>query len=152
MPPSGWQERLAKENFLPFSAQTEEQQGWSQVRVIQPGVNHAFVHLLLLLPPLPRYSHTAHVHGEKLLLVGGVWFHAPAVPGVAVIDLATGATAEYCIDTVSCCTGVDTPPVGSAILTPFHCSRGGQRPRRGFMAELKFRLGRCQFTTRRRRP
>nr|XP_056714734.1 tRNA wybutosine-synthesizing protein 4 [Euleptes europaea] len=51
-------------------------------------------------PPLtPRYSHTAHVHRGKLLLVGGVWFHAPSVPGVAVIDLATGFTAEYGMDT-----------------------------------------------------
>ncbi|KAL8191490.1 UNVERIFIED_CONTAM: hypothetical protein K2H54_073921 [Gekko kuhli] len=50
-------------------------------------------------PPLtPRYSHTAHVHRGKLLLVGGVWFCAPSVPGVAVIDLTTGFTAEYRID------------------------------------------------------
>ncbi|XP_053241267.1 tRNA wybutosine-synthesizing protein 4 isoform X2 [Podarcis raffonei] len=52
-------------------------------------------------PVTPRYSHTAHVHRGRLLLVGGVWFHAPAVPGVTVIDLATGLTAEYCIDTAS---------------------------------------------------
>uniref|UniRef100_A0A803TUH9 Uncharacterized protein n=1 Tax=Anolis carolinensis TaxID=28377 RepID=A0A803TUH9_ANOCA len=53
-------------------------------------------------PPLiPRYSHTAHVHRGKLLLVGGVWLHAPSVPGVAVVDLATGQAAEYSIDTVS---------------------------------------------------
>ncbi|XP_062833117.1 tRNA wybutosine-synthesizing protein 4 isoform X2 [Anolis carolinensis] len=51
-------------------------------------------------PPLiPRYSHTAHVHRGKLLLVGGVWLHAPSVPGVAVVDLATGQAAEYSIDT-----------------------------------------------------
>ncbi|XP_062983308.1 tRNA wybutosine-synthesizing protein 4 [Elgaria multicarinata webbii] len=53
-------------------------------------------------PPLaPRYSHTAHVHHGKLLLVGGVWLHAPSVPGVAVIDLATGLAVEYRIDTAS---------------------------------------------------
>lgn len=106
-------------------------------------MNHAFVHLLLLLPPLPRYSHTAHVHGEKLLLVGGVWFHAPAVPGVAVIDLATGATAEYCIDTVSCCTGVDNPPVGSAILTPFHCGwgRGVSETKEGIHGRAEIQIG-----------
>ncbi|XP_061485291.1 tRNA wybutosine-synthesizing protein 4 isoform X2 [Rhineura floridana] len=53
-------------------------------------------------PPLtPRYSHTAHVHRGKLLLVGGVWFHAPSVPGMAVIDLTTGLAAEYHIDTAS---------------------------------------------------
>nr|XP_020647536.1 tRNA wybutosine-synthesizing protein 4 [Pogona vitticeps] len=51
-------------------------------------------------PPLtPRYSHTAHVHCGKLLLVGGVWFHATSVPGVAVIDLMSGLVAEYHIDT-----------------------------------------------------
>uniref|UniRef100_A0A8C8SI42 tRNA wybutosine-synthesizing protein 4 n=1 Tax=Pelusios castaneus TaxID=367368 RepID=A0A8C8SI42_9SAUR len=53
-------------------------------------------------PPLiPRYSHTAHVHDGKLLLVGGVWFHSASVPGVAVIDLKTGVSLEYQIDTVS---------------------------------------------------
>ncbi|KAJ6652299.1 hypothetical protein lerEdw1_012752 [Lerista edwardsae] len=58
-------------------------------------------HPVATSPPLtPRYSHTAHVHRERLLLlVGGVWLHAPAVPGVAVIDLTTGATVEYRIDT-----------------------------------------------------
>ncbi|XP_025049498.1 tRNA wybutosine-synthesizing protein 4 [Alligator sinensis] len=50
-------------------------------------------------PPLvPRYSHTAHVHDGKLLLVGGVWLLAPSVPGVAVVDLMTGASVEYQID------------------------------------------------------
>ncbi|ETE56974.1 Leucine carboxyl methyltransferase 2, partial [Ophiophagus hannah] len=54
-----------------------------------------------LLCLLPRYSHTAHVHRGKLLLVGGVWLSPPLVPGVAVIDLETRALAEYRIDTVS---------------------------------------------------
>ncbi|XP_023801618.1 tRNA wybutosine-synthesizing protein 4 isoform X2 [Cyanistes caeruleus] len=50
-------------------------------------------------PPLvPRYSHTAHVHEGKLLLVGGVWFHASCVPGVTVIDLMTGLCLNYVID------------------------------------------------------
>ncbi|XP_058709202.1 tRNA wybutosine-synthesizing protein 4 isoform X5 [Poecile atricapillus] len=50
-------------------------------------------------PPLvPRYSHTAHVHEGKLLLVGGVWFHASSVPGVTVIDLMTGLCLNYVID------------------------------------------------------
>ncbi|NWU73394.1 TYW4 protein, partial [Pterocles burchelli] len=50
-------------------------------------------------PPLiPRYSHTAHVHDEKLLLVGGVWFHSPSVPGVTVVDLMTGLCLDYAID------------------------------------------------------
>lgn len=48
-----------------------------------------------------RYSHTAHVHDGKLLLVGGVWLLAPSVPGVAVVDLITGASVEYRIDVVS---------------------------------------------------
>ncbi|XP_064915285.1 tRNA wybutosine-synthesizing protein 4 isoform X2 [Columba livia] len=50
-------------------------------------------------PPLtPRYSHTAHVHDGKLLLVGGVWFHSSSVPGVTVIDLMTGLCLDYTID------------------------------------------------------
>ncbi|KAM6301122.1 LOW QUALITY PROTEIN: tRNA wybutosine-synthesizing protein 4-like [Aegotheles albertisi] len=41
-------------------------------------------------PPLiPRYSHTAHVHDGKLLLVGGV-FHSSSVPGITGIDIMTG--------------------------------------------------------------
>ncbi|NWI33016.1 TYW4 protein, partial [Sula dactylatra] len=47
-------------------------------------------------PPLiPRYSHTAHVHDGKLLLVGGVWFHSSSVPGITVIDLMTGLCLDY---------------------------------------------------------
>ncbi|XP_063162165.1 tRNA wybutosine-synthesizing protein 4 isoform X3 [Candoia aspera] len=57
-------------------------------------------HSVETCPPLtPRYSHTAHVHCGKLLLVGGVWFSAPSVPGVAVIDLETRVLMEYHIDT-----------------------------------------------------
>uniref|UniRef100_A0A8B9QGU6 tRNA wybutosine-synthesizing protein 4 n=1 Tax=Apteryx owenii TaxID=8824 RepID=A0A8B9QGU6_APTOW len=49
-------------------------------------------------PPLiPRYSHTAHVHDEKLLLVGGVWFHSSSVPGLTVIDLMTGLCMDCMI-------------------------------------------------------
>ncbi|NWR59875.1 TYW4 protein, partial [Bucorvus abyssinicus] len=49
-------------------------------------------------PPLiPRYSHTAHVHDAKLLLVGGVWLHS-SVPGVTVIDLTTGLCLDYTIN------------------------------------------------------
>nr|XP_033790156.1 tRNA wybutosine-synthesizing protein 4 isoform X2 [Geotrypetes seraphini] len=50
-------------------------------------------------PVVPRYSHTAHVHEGKLLLVGGVWIHSQSVPGVTMIDLNTGQTCEYQIDT-----------------------------------------------------
>ncbi|NWQ82860.1 TYW4 protein, partial [Columbina picui] len=50
-------------------------------------------------PPLiPRYSHTAHVHDGKLLLVGGVWFRSSSVPGITVIDLATGLCLDYTIN------------------------------------------------------
>ncbi|KFV46784.1 Leucine carboxyl methyltransferase 2, partial [Tyto alba] len=50
-------------------------------------------------PPLiPRYSHTAHVHDGKLLLVGGVWFHPSSVPGITVIDLMTGLCLDYTIN------------------------------------------------------
>ncbi|XP_053872091.1 tRNA wybutosine-synthesizing protein 4 isoform X2 [Malaclemys terrapin pileata] len=52
-------------------------------------------------PFIPRYSHTAHVHDGKLLLVGGVWLHSASVPGVTVIDLMTGFSLDYQIDTVS---------------------------------------------------
>ncbi|XP_065535107.1 tRNA wybutosine-synthesizing protein 4 isoform X1 [Lathamus discolor] len=50
-------------------------------------------------PPLiPRYSHTAHVHDGKLLLVGGVWFHSSSVPGITVIDLMSGLCLDYMIN------------------------------------------------------
>uniref|UniRef100_A0A3P8ZJF8 tRNA wybutosine-synthesizing protein 4 n=1 Tax=Esox lucius TaxID=8010 RepID=A0A3P8ZJF8_ESOLU len=55
---------------------------------------------LLLLPALvPRYSHSAHVIGDRLVLVGGVWLQADGVPGVAVADLTTGASVEFGLDT-----------------------------------------------------
>ncbi|XP_032153590.1 tRNA wybutosine-synthesizing protein 4 [Sapajus apella] len=51
-------------------------------------------------PPItPRYSHTAHVLNGKLLLVGGVWIHSSSFPGVTVINLTTGLSSEYQIDT-----------------------------------------------------
>ncbi|KAJ8352882.1 hypothetical protein SKAU_G00243580 [Synaphobranchus kaupii] len=49
--------------------------------------------------PVPRYSHSAHVIGHKLVLVGGVWLQAEDVPGIAVIDLTTGGSVEYSLDT-----------------------------------------------------
>lgn len=51
-------------------------------------------------PVVPRYSHSAHVIGEQLVVVGGVWLQAESVPGVAVINLCTGASVEYCLDTL----------------------------------------------------
>ncbi|XP_074776426.1 tRNA wybutosine-synthesizing protein 4 isoform X2 [Athene noctua] len=47
---------------------------------------------------IPRYSHSAHVHEGKLLLVGGVWLHSSSVPGVTVVDLMTGLCSDYTID------------------------------------------------------
>uniref|UniRef100_A0A663M4C3 tRNA wybutosine-synthesizing protein 4 n=1 Tax=Athene cunicularia TaxID=194338 RepID=A0A663M4C3_ATHCN len=47
---------------------------------------------------IPRYSHSAHVHEGKLLLVGGVWLHSSSVPGVTVVDLMTGLCSNYTID------------------------------------------------------
>ncbi|NXW65319.1 TYW4 protein, partial [Eurystomus gularis] len=48
---------------------------------------------------IQQYSHTAHVHDGKLLLVGGVWFHLSSVPGITVIDIATGLCLDYTINT-----------------------------------------------------
>ncbi|KAG7463300.1 tRNA wybutosine-synthesizing protein 4 [Solea senegalensis] len=52
-------------------------------------------------PPVPRYSHSAHVIGDQLVLVGGVWLHSDGVPGVAIIDLATRGSVEFRLDTTS---------------------------------------------------
>lgn len=49
-------------------------------------------------PVTPRYSHTAHVLNGNLLLVGGVCIHSSSVPGVTVINLSTGLSSEYQID------------------------------------------------------
>uniref|UniRef100_A0AAV2K2B5 tRNA wybutosine-synthesizing protein 4 n=1 Tax=Knipowitschia caucasica TaxID=637954 RepID=A0AAV2K2B5_KNICA len=50
--------------------------------------------------PIARYSHTAHVIGDKLLVVGGVWL-CSHVPGVAVVDLNTQSSIEYRLDVTS---------------------------------------------------
>ncbi|XP_019960117.2 tRNA wybutosine-synthesizing protein 4 isoform X2 [Paralichthys olivaceus] len=50
-------------------------------------------------PPVPRYSHSAHVIGQKLVVVGGVWMHSDGVPGVVTIDLATRSSIEFSLDT-----------------------------------------------------
>ncbi|KAM6934479.1 tRNA wybutosine-synthesizing protein 4 [Xenentodon cancila] len=52
-------------------------------------------------PPVPRYSHCAHVVGDKLIVVGGVWMHSDGVPGVAVINLTTRTSQEFSLDTTS---------------------------------------------------
>lgn len=51
-------------------------------------------------PPAARYSHTAHVIGDNLLVVGGVWL-CRHVPGVAVINLKTQSSTEYRLDTTA---------------------------------------------------
>uniref|UniRef100_A0A8C0YPX3 tRNA wybutosine-synthesizing protein 4 n=1 Tax=Cyprinus carpio carpio TaxID=630221 RepID=A0A8C0YPX3_CYPCA len=52
-------------------------------------------------PPVPRYSHSAHVVNEKMVVVGGVWLQADGVPGVGVINLSTGSCVEIQLDTSS---------------------------------------------------
>lgn len=47
-----------------------------------------------------RYGHAAHVIGGRLVVVGGVWLHSEGVPGVAVIDLTSGSSVEFPLDTV----------------------------------------------------
>ncbi|XP_053561673.1 tRNA wybutosine-synthesizing protein 4 [Bombina bombina] len=47
----------------------------------------------------PRYSHTSHILHDKLIIVGGVWIHRHSVPGIAIIDLSSGHSAEYQINT-----------------------------------------------------
>ncbi|XP_067891858.1 tRNA wybutosine-synthesizing protein 4 isoform X2 [Heterodontus francisci] len=48
---------------------------------------------------IPRYSHTAHILDDKLLLLGGVTIHSDSIPEVTLIDLKTGQSFVYCIDT-----------------------------------------------------
>ncbi|XP_030283503.1 tRNA wybutosine-synthesizing protein 4 [Sparus aurata] len=49
--------------------------------------------------PVPRYSHSAHVIGDKLVVVGGVWLHSSGVPGGAIINLTTHSSVEFSLDT-----------------------------------------------------
>lgn len=72
----------------------------SSVLFLKPTSRGFFWESIDIHPPItPRYSHTAHVLNGKLLLVGGVWIHSSSVPGVTVIDLMTGLSSEYQIDT-----------------------------------------------------
>ncbi|KAJ8396314.1 hypothetical protein AAFF_G00018910 [Aldrovandia affinis] len=72
----------------------------SDTVLLQPTATGFCWERLLVQPaPVPRYSHSAHVTGHKLVLVGGVWLQAEGVPGVAVIDLTTGGSVEHCLDT-----------------------------------------------------
>lgn len=64
-------------------------------------VCHLSVNDITVLSFTFRYSHSAHVINEKLVVVGGVWLQADGVPGVAVINLNTGGCVEIQLDTVS---------------------------------------------------
>uniref|UniRef100_A0A1B6CAF6 Uncharacterized protein n=2 Tax=Clastoptera arizonana TaxID=38151 RepID=A0A1B6CAF6_9HEMI len=44
---------------------------------------------------LPRYGHTSHVLGNKLIMVGGVNTYDELQPGVGVIDLTTNVCVEF---------------------------------------------------------
>uniref|UniRef100_A0A8C5PEY4 tRNA wybutosine-synthesizing protein 4 n=1 Tax=Leptobrachium leishanense TaxID=445787 RepID=A0A8C5PEY4_9ANUR len=69
------------------------------ITVLRPSDYHFQWEKLETTPPLtPRYSHSSHVVGDKLLLVGGIWFVPHSVPGLAVVDLRSGHCAEYEID------------------------------------------------------
>lgn len=58
-------------------------------------------HIQVQPPPVARYSHTAHVIGEKLVVVGGVWLHSEGVPGGVMINLTTHSSVEFSLDTTS---------------------------------------------------
>nr|XP_046259052.1 tRNA wybutosine-synthesizing protein 4 [Scatophagus argus] len=51
--------------------------------------------------PVPRYSHSAHVIGQRLVVVGGVWLHSDGVPGGVIINLTTHSSMEFSLDTTS---------------------------------------------------
>ncbi|XP_019630266.1 PREDICTED: tRNA wybutosine-synthesizing protein 4-like [Branchiostoma belcheri] len=47
-------------------------------------------------PPLtPRYSHTSHVYGNSLILVGGVNPESNYPPGLTVVDMVSGMWKDY---------------------------------------------------------
>ncbi|XP_068602852.1 tRNA wybutosine-synthesizing protein 4 [Brachionichthys hirsutus] len=51
--------------------------------------------------PVPRYSHSAHVIGAKLVVVGGVWLNCNGVPGGLIINLTTHSSVEFRLDTTA---------------------------------------------------
>ncbi|XP_066542635.1 tRNA wybutosine-synthesizing protein 4 [Hoplias malabaricus] len=71
--------------------------------VLLEPMSTGFVWRKLQIQPalVARYSHSAHVIGENLVVVGGVWLQADGVPGVAIINLTTGGSTEINIDTSS---------------------------------------------------
>ncbi|KAM4012225.1 tRNA wybutosine-synthesizing protein 4-like [Anomaloglossus baeobatrachus] len=69
------------------------------ISVLQAAQTHfSWKHLDTIPPLTPRYSHSSHIIGDKLLLLGGVWIHARAVPGLTLVDLITGHVAEFLIN------------------------------------------------------
>ncbi|XP_078085374.1 tRNA wybutosine-synthesizing protein 4 [Mustelus asterias] len=48
---------------------------------------------------IPRYAHTAHIIDDELILLGGVAIHSDSTPELTLIDLKTGQSFHYCIDT-----------------------------------------------------
>ncbi|RLV84254.1 hypothetical protein DV515_00016303 [Chloebia gouldiae] len=94
---------IAVEGPVPESRHSHSACSWEGGVLIAGGLGAAeqplgSVFLLRELEHGFQYSHTAHVHEGKLLLVGGVWFHAPSVPGVTVINLMTGLCLNYGIN------------------------------------------------------
>ncbi|XP_073468854.1 tRNA wybutosine-synthesizing protein 4 isoform X1 [Aquarana catesbeiana] len=72
------------------------------IYILHPRQTHFEWEKLETSPPLtPRYAHTSHVIGDRLLLVGGVWIHRRGVPGLAVVDLKTGQVSEFQLNTAS---------------------------------------------------
>ncbi|XP_056408460.1 tRNA wybutosine-synthesizing protein 4, partial [Hyla sarda] len=69
------------------------------ITVLRPEHSHFSWERLDTIPPLtPRYSHSSHVIGHRLILVGGIWIHARGVPGLTVVDLISGHVCEYQIN------------------------------------------------------
>ncbi|KAI1241390.1 hypothetical protein IHE44_0004861 [Lamprotornis superbus] len=94
---------IAVEGRVPESRHSHSACSWEGGVLIAGGLGAAeqplgSVFLLRELEHGFQYSHTAHVHEGKLLLVGGVWFHASSVPGITVIDLMTGLCLDYVIN------------------------------------------------------
>ncbi|KAM9319621.1 tRNA wybutosine-synthesizing protein 4 [Gastrophryne carolinensis] len=74
----------------------------SSIYILTPQKSHFLWKKLETTPPLtPRFSHTSHVIGGKLLLVGGVWIHSRGIPGLTLVDLVSGHVSEYRLHTES---------------------------------------------------
>ncbi|KAI5106871.1 tRNA wybutosine-synthesizing protein 4 [Silurus meridionalis] len=103
--------------YIPEPRHSHSACAYRQGLVVFGGLGHGGIPLgdLVLLKPtsagfcweklnvcpalVPRYSHTAHVIGENLVVVGGVWLQTDGVPGVAVINLTTKVSVEVHVDT-----------------------------------------------------